>query len=76
MRTAPSLLKSHPHILQIHVYPVDSEKGKAIIAKTHTKAPKEGVPSRAERRKAMYTPRSAARLQKLSVATVAAPVRP
>ena len=41
----------------IHVYPHDHEKALAAKIVTHTIHAKEGVPSRQQRRKAMYTPR-------------------
>lgn len=56
--------------LQVHVYPHEHEKARASVAATHTTKPKEGVPSRKERRRAMYTPRSQQREQ--AAATVAA----
>ena len=59
--------------MQIHVYPAEHEKAVAAVTATHTKQAKEGVPSRKERRRAMYKPRNA---EALSVATVATPVRP
>lgn len=46
---------------QISVYPRDHPKALAAILATYTHKPKEGVPSRQERRKAMYQPRSAQR---------------
>lgn len=42
------------HAIQVNVYPLESEKAKAVVAATHTKKPKEGVPSRRERRLAEY----------------------
>lgn len=59
----------------IHVYPTDHTKAVAAVTATHTKKPKEGVPSRRERRKALYKPRNSAE-PALSVATTAVPVRP
>ena len=61
---------------QIHVYPPEHEKAIQAVQATHTKQPKEGVPSRQERRKALYKPRNPAKQQQLAVATVTAPVRP
>jgi large subunit ribosomal protein L27 len=62
---------------RVHVVPMDSEEAQALIKKTHTIAPKEGVPSRKDRRKAMYTPRAQQRAaQQVSVATVVASVKP
>ncbi|GAX85879.1 hypothetical protein CEUSTIGMA_g13295.t1 [Chlamydomonas eustigma] len=61
----------------VHVYPYEHAKAVAAVEITHTKKPKEGVPSRKERRKTMYTPRGAAKeASALSVATIAATVRP
>lgn len=66
-----------PLRVQVHVYPLDHAKAIAAIEITHTKHAKEGVPSRQERRKAMYTPRGgAAANSAISVATVAAAVKP
>jgi hypothetical protein len=45
-------------LLQISVYPADTEIAQAMIASTHTTQAKEGVPSRQERRKTAYTPRA------------------
>lgn len=68
---------------RIHVFPHDHEKSVALVTKTHTKEPKEGVPSRAERRRAAYVPRRQLRQagaapahQELSIATVTAAVTP
>ncbi len=62
---------------KISVVPIDSEEAQALIKKTHTIAPKEGVPSRKVRRKAMYTPRAQQRAAlQVSVATVVASVKP
>ena len=66
-----------PPRTQVHVYPLDHAKAIAAIEITHTKHAKEGVPSRQERRKAMYTPRAAGAVHStISVATVAAAVKP
>jgi hypothetical protein len=63
--------------LQINVYPFEHDKARAAVAATHTTAPKEGVPSRAERRKAMYTPRAQQRAQQAAaIAAVAVKVTP
>ncbi|PNH06116.1 50S ribosomal protein L27 [Tetrabaena socialis] len=59
---------------EIHVYPMDHPKSIAALSATHTKKPAEGVPSRAERRKATYTSRRGT--GSLAVAQVAAPVIP
>eukprot|EP00882_Tetradesmus_deserticola_P001355 GHRQ01001467.1.p1 GENE.GHRQ01001467.1~~GHRQ01001467.1.p1 ORF type:complete len:171 (+),score=62.51 GHRQ01001467.1:124-636(+) len=62
---------------KINVYPFEHEKARAAVSATHTTAPKEGVPSRQERRKAMYTPRAQQRAQQAAaVAAVAAKVTP
>jgi len=42
---------------QVHVYPLDHEKAKAMIAATHTKQPKEGTKSRKDRRLEQVSPR-------------------
>lgn len=72
-------ISSHqfPVIPQVHVYPLDHVKAIAAIEATHTKKPKEGVPSRQERRKAMYKPRASAALEStISVAQVSATITP
>ena len=62
---------------QVHVYPLDHAKAIAVIEATHTKKPKEGVPSRQERRRAMYKPRAAAAVEStISVAQVSAAITP
>jgi peroxiredoxin family protein len=62
---------------KISVVPMDSEEAQVLLKKTHTIAPKEGVPSRKVRRKAMYTPRAQQRAeQQVAIATVVASVKP
>jgi hypothetical protein len=55
---------------------MEHEKAIAAVQATHTKKAKEGVPSRKERRKALYKPRGTASEVSLSVATVTAQTRP
>jgi ribosomal protein L27 len=62
---------------KVSVVPMESAEAQALIKKTHTIAPKEGVPSRKERRKAAYTPRAQQRAeQQVAIATVVASVKP
>lgn len=42
---------------QINVYPLEHEKAKASVTATHTTQPKDGVPSRKDRRHELYKPR-------------------
>jgi len=69
---APSPSRPPP---QINVYPMEHEKAVAAVTVCHTKQPKEGVPSRKERRKTMYTPRAQQRGEQAAAmaAVVAAP---
>uniref|UniRef100_A0A7S3R6Z4 50S ribosomal protein L27, chloroplastic n=1 Tax=Dunaliella tertiolecta TaxID=3047 RepID=A0A7S3R6Z4_DUNTE len=62
----------------VHVYPLDHEKAKAMIAATHTKQPKEGTKSRRERRLEQWkgVPRKSAEKSTISVATVNASTKP
>jgi hypothetical protein len=54
---------------------MEHEKAVAAVTVCHTKQPKEGVPSRKERRKTMYTPRAQQRGEQAAAmaAVVAAP---
>ncbi|WIA23097.1 hypothetical protein OEZ85_001437 [Tetradesmus obliquus] len=62
---------------KISVFPFEHEKARAAVSATHTTAPKDGVPSRAERHKAKYTPRAQQRAQQAAaIAAVAAKVTP
>ena len=62
---------------RISVVPLESEEAQLLLKKTHTIAPKEGVPSRKDRRKAMYTPRAQQRAERqVAIATVVASVKP
>jgi hypothetical protein len=64
-------------LLQIHVFPAEHEKSRAQVEATHTTKAKEGVPSRKERRRSMYSPRSQQRAEAAAtVAVVAAKVQP
>jgi hypothetical protein len=56
------------------VYPADHPKAVKAVTATHTVKVAEGQTSRKDRRKAAYTPRSAAKA--VAVAQVAAPVMP
>eukprot|EP00878_Enallax_costatus_P001714 GHUV01001869.1.p1 GENE.GHUV01001869.1~~GHUV01001869.1.p1 ORF type:complete len:172 (+),score=48.81 GHUV01001869.1:154-669(+) len=61
----------------IHVYPHDHDKARTAVAATHTTKTKDGAPSRKQRRRAMYTPRSQQREQAAAaVAAIAARVTP
>eukprot|EP00877_Chromochloris_zofingiensis_P004139 jgi/Chrzof1/13726/Cz08g09200.t1 len=42
---------------KINVYPLEHEKAKASVTATHTTQPKDGVPSRKDRRHELYKPR-------------------
>lgn len=62
----------------INVYPAEHEKAVKALAPMRKKQAKEGVPSRKERRRAMYKPREQQRAEAsaVAVASVVAPVTP
>lgn len=57
---------------EVSVFPHDDPRAVASATATHTKAAKDGVPSRRERRRALYSPRGGAAAPLVAVA--AAPV--
>jgi hypothetical protein len=57
---------------EVAVFPHDDPRAVAAATATHTKQAKDGVPSRRERRRALYSPRSGQ--PAATVAVVAAPV--
>jgi large subunit ribosomal protein L27 len=63
-----------PEKSKINVYPLGHPKAELALAKMHETKPKEGVPSRAVRRKAAYKPRAQQRAEAAAVrvATVVA----